>query len=350
MFRVRQILREVCCVLLAVAPAVVWGKAATAPASKPVKPAKPAPEKLKLKPQDVCQFRIMGGNLVIETRVPEQVTGAVRRIIEVEGWTGTVEVRNRGGNFSLNHNVPRANGGLFLSITQNKSAVSISRQDNDGQKAVALNFNQSMPGAEGVQLTVTETNLRNGRSAVKANLSAKSMGELRQKHAKELREHLMPILRDFGAYGLDVDPAIARQVLIEYNADADFQAKVMKLVAQLDADAFPDREAASEQLKKLCPEAAPVLRGIDRATLTEQQRLSVADVLTATRQLSPAELSKLRRDRDFLLDCLYCEDEALRLLAVQRLGELLGRPVTFDTKAPPDQRAAAIESIRVPKK
>ena len=58
------------------------------------------------------------------------------------------------------------------------------------------------------------------------------------------------------------------------------------------------------------------------------------------------EAVRLRADKFFLMDALYCDDLQVRQWAVKELNAVLAMPVTFDVGAPLEQRKAAIAKLR----
>ena len=62
-----------------------------------------------------------------------------------------------------------------------------------------------------------------------------------------------------------------------------------------------------------------VLQALDPSELTSQQFAAIAGILAAPNLVSVEEARRLRTDRHFLLDCLYCEDAAIRSAALEQL-------------------------------
>lgn len=192
-----------------------------------------------------------------------------------------------------------------------------------------------------VQITAQpEVNLR---------LEADNIVELRHKFPAEVAKYVDPIFESLRQDGLlaKVDPKLAWQVFADaYTPPADVVAKVQALVKQLDAEDFADREAASKSLEGLGQPAALALLRIDRAGWSEEQIGRVDAFLAKFKTTDDAEAKRLRKDRDFLLDCLFSEEEPIRRRAHAELEALVGRPIEFDITAPPAQRLQSIERLR----
>ena len=192
-----------------------------------------------------------------------------------------------------------------------------------------------------VQITAQpEVNLR---------LEANNIVDLRHKFPAEVAKYVDPIFHSLRQEGLlaKVDPKLAWQVFADaYTPPADVVAKATALVKQLDAEQFADREAASKALEALGQPAALALLRVDRTGWSEEQIGRVDAFLAKFKTTDDAEAKRLRKDRDFLLDCLYSEEEPIRRRAHAELQALVGRPIEFDVTAAPEQRLESIRRLR----
>jgi hypothetical protein len=162
-------------------------------------------------------------------------------------------------------------------------------------------------------------------------------------------QYLRPILRDFKqeAALFGVKPQVAWQVLGSDSApDAALAQRVNKIVKQLDADSFRDRQAALAELKQIGQPAATILSRMDRARLSPQQSSAIESFLVEFAPLASDEMRGLSDDKGFLLDVLYNDDPALRRLALEHLSRLAGRTIALDPKLDASARADAIAKLR----
>ena len=114
---------------------------------------------------------------------------------------------------------------------------------------------------------------------------------------------------------------------------------------ELDAEDFAPREAARERLRGLGEAGAEVLRGMDQAKWSLEQKSAVGALLEVAR-LPRAKIELLRKDMGFLLDCLESEEPVVRALALARLRKETGQALDFDVQAPVEKRAAALDVLR----
>jgi len=184
---------------------------------------------------------------------------------------------------------------------------------------------------------------------VELKLSADNVIELRRKYPAEVAKYVDPIFRALHQNALlaHVDPKLAWQVFADtFQPPAQLREKVKSLVAQLDADKFQDREAASRELESLGEGAALLLMRQDRTHLSDEQ-ISRIDAFVAKFKLETDEhVARMRVDRDFLIDCLNSDEPAIRAAALAQLHQVTGRAITFDLNADPAHRQTAIDELR----
>ena len=118
------------------------------------------------------------------------------------------------------------------------------------------------------------------------------------------------------------------------------------LIKKLDAENFQDREAASKALEALGQPAALAVRRMDRSGFTEEQIGRIDAFLAHFKPTNDVDAKRLRKDRDFLLDCLFSDDEQIRRLAHAELEKVVGRPVEINLTAAPEQRLETIQRLR----
>jgi hypothetical protein len=84
-----------------------------------------------------------------------------------------------------------------------------------------------------------------------------------------------------------------------------------------------------------------------RGSLTAEQNSRIDAAIAAHAPLPQAEASRLGEDVPFLLDCLNCDDRAIRAAALDRLSAVSRRRIEFDVAvddAP--ARHAAVAKLR----
>ncbi len=181
------------------------------------------------------------------------------------------------------------------------------------------------------------------------NLTAANVIELRRKYPAEVAKYVDPIFKALHQDALlaRVDPRLAWQVFQDsFVPTPELSEKVKSLVSRLDADRFQDRQAASRDLESLGEGAALLLMRMDRKGLSDEQ-LSRIDALIAKFKIETDDhVTLLRRDCDFLIDCLYSDDPAIRAAALAQLRAVTGHPIEFDASADPAQRQTAIDKLR----
>ncbi|MEA2711899.1 MAG: hypothetical protein QOF78_4500 [Phycisphaerales bacterium] len=207
------------------------------------------------------------------------------------------------------------------------------------------NLSEIVEGEPRVRLYVQIT----AQPEVNLRLEAENIVQLRHKFPAEVAKYVDPIFRSLRQDGLlaQVDPKLAWQVFADaYTPPANVLATVQGLVKKLDAEKFQDRETASKALEALGQPAALALLRVDRSGWSEEQVGRVDAFLAKFKTTDDAEAKRLRKDRDFLLDCLFSEEEPIRRRAHAELQKLVGRPVEFDITAPPEQRLESIKRLR----
>src|SRR5213075_1844667 len=135
-------------------------------------------------------------------------------------------------------------------------------------------------------------------------------------------------------------------VLMARGEPQEVEPKVQKLVMQLDADSFKERENALRKLKDMGPDALAVVEKLNRKSLSAQQQTEIEAFISDVKLASLEELEKLRKDPDFLVECLYCEDAAIRAAALERLRSLHAPVSGIDARSDPLAQASVIEELR----
>lgn len=187
-----------------------------------------------------------------------------------------------------------------------------------------------------------------GNVTHKVELTAPDLKTLQREHPAEVNEYLRPVLRELDAESvLDVDPTIAWQVFAaDARPDPEAAVKVQKLLPQLDAAGFAEREQAAETLKNLGPAGAVVLLQLDRSKLSAEQASRLDEILAPYQQLDRLQAQRLGEDPAFLLSAMDSTDPELRRVASARLTKTVGGAIAFDPASAPEARHASVEALR----
>jgi hypothetical protein len=201
-----------------------------------------------------------------------------------------------------------------------------------------------------VALRVRRLRIATGELTEDIQRSAPSFVELLRRYPNESAEHLGPVFRDFKqeAAVFGADARVAWQVLSgRLPRDPALVPKVKRLVAQLDANDYRERESAACMLRDLGGPAALVLGDLPRDRYSAEQNSRIDTLLAAYRPLSSDVAAERLNDPEFLLSCLaYSEDAVIRTGAAGRLTELTGKPVATSPPTDRDARLALVEKLR----
>jgi hypothetical protein len=179
------------------------------------------------------------------------------------------------------------------------------------------------------------------------SLTANDFQSLRREHRAEVYQYLGPILRLLKTEGvIGADVRKARQVLMARGELSEVEPRVQKLVMQLDADSFKERENALRNLKEMGPDALEIVEKMNRKSLSAQQQTGIEAYISDVKLASLEEMEKLRKDPGFLVECLYCEDAGIRVAALERLKKLSAGVSGIDPRGDPLAQAGAIEELR----
>jgi hypothetical protein len=185
-----------------------------------------------------------------------------------------------------------------------------------------------------------------GQSAADT-LQAQSFNELREKNWNEVEQYLRPILHELRLTSiLSVDPRLAWQVFAsEWEPDPRAVKQLSELLPALDAEDFKERRNVTQKLKELGDAVVPAILKLNRQNLTPEQNTGLDSVLASL--LKPQEeLSRLRRDPNFLADCLYSPDEQIVRAALRRINQLLKKDIELDPTTTVEQRSQFVERLR----
>lgn len=304
--------------------------------------------------RDVLNFSIQGSDLALKSTLP--TTDGFAHL-KVPGLGGYCKVQiNAGGvnSFQLiDQNFPPDGVVVLTMVFSMPNHLQISRDEErlDERRNIQLiQSDQYVQDGEGkVKLYINISKKMTGEVVQDLKLSAANILEMRRKHPVEMAKYIEPIFRDLHQEAVlgEVDPKLAWQVFAPlYTPDPKVEATVKTLAKQLDAEQFADREKASKELAKLGAPAAMILMRMDRPTLSEEQQTRIAALIAPYKPLPDDEAIKLRSDKFFLMDCLYCDDLQIRTWALAELHKVLNSPIAFDVGAPKEKRDEAVAALK----
>lgn len=321
--------------------------------------------------REVFDVRAQKGGWVLTTNMPPSQRNQPVRL-KIEGLDGvnvlTMSQNNKGKSpdaftfTNTNFSDPRAVQ-VATHLTFNYGTLIMGRyaQLLDGYHNVTLNQGGNLfedelgrtarvagaTGRSAVQFSV-QIGDSQGTSQTNIQYIAPDFATLRRQHPKEVDQYLRPLLRQLQMESmLAADPMVAWQVFAdELKPDPAAVLQVQRLLPVLDLDSFTERDPALQYLQQKGLSIAVAIRHLDRSKLTDQQNMLLDTVMAAYQPQRGADLSKWRNDQDFLLDCLYTEDLAIRTAALEALQKKLERKIEFDVSAEFDTRRAAIEALR----
>ena len=317
--------------------------------------------------REVFEVRANNKNAwVLTTNMPSTRNQPVR--LKIEGLEGSNVLSISGSGNSKTPDIftftnttfsdPRAVQ-IATSLTLHLGTLSMGRYAVliDGYHNVTLNqgnlfeddFRVSQGGRDrtGVQFSV-QIGDSQGTSQTNIQYIAPDFATLRRQHPKEIDQYLRPLLRQLQMESvLAADPMVAWQVFADdLKPDPATLTIVQALLPALDSDSFQDRDRALQSLQEKGLPVAVAITHLDRSKLSDQQNMLLDTAMAAFQPQRGADLSKWRNDQEFLLDCLYTEDLAIRTAALEALQRKLARPVKFDVTADFATRSAAVDAMR----
>ncbi len=132
----------------------------------------------------------------------------------------------------------------------------------------------------------------------------------------------------------------------ELKPDEKTLNEVRDLLPGLDSDSFQNRDLALRALRQKGLPLTIAIAHLDRTKLSDQQNTLLDTAISPFHPPPGADLTRLRADSDFLLDCLYSDDLPIRKAAHEALQKKLGRTLKFDLQADFPTRSAAIDVLR----
>jgi hypothetical protein len=167
-------------------------------------------------------------------------------------------------------------------------------------------------------------------------------------HPEQTDIYVRPMLRQLQAEPLLCpDPALAWQVFSDLRRPDPMMARrVDELLPSLNDPDYHVRNDTLTKLRRLGRDAVDVIENMDRSKLAPEQNIRIDRFLTQFEQLDSKEVTRLRADPTFLMDCLYSDDTSVRQAAADRLRTTFRPDLDFDVNSPVEVRARAVAALR----
>ena len=186
------------------------------------------------------------------------------------------------------------------------------------------------------------------RNSQSFSFAERNFVKLRQMHPAEIDQWLRPVFRLLEQDSVFApDPNAAWQVLSgEWPVPGNVHDAVLRLLPSLDDEQSRVRGRAADEMARLGRNGATAILRLDRRGLSLEQNVRLDEVVSRFRRLSDAEVRRNAANPDFFLDCQYCPDQTVQILAADRLARLLGEGYRLDVNAPPSERLSKVEKLR----
>ncbi|HEX2972808.1 MAG TPA: hypothetical protein VHP11_10775, partial [Tepidisphaeraceae bacterium] len=214
-----------------------------------------------------------------------------------------------------------------------------------GKEVVAVSY-RSRPEPDGVEL---EMYLQSNGEMTQQVLDTRgsSLEAIRAEHQLEVDELLSPILQKLAQKNvLGLGAGDVYRLFDGIRPDPTVMQRLEKLLPRLDSDSVRERQAATEELKKLGRPGVLAAMRQDVSTLSPEQRSRLERFIVSHRRLEMANVEQARKDLNLVMACFEDEDSAVRVQAKRVAESLLGYAVAFDPAQGFEQRRAALKSLR----
>jgi hypothetical protein len=310
--------------------------------------------------RDVFRLSVEDGLLKIRPLLPQQPTRPMV-VVPLRDWPGVTTLSLQGVDDPRQQSMMFTHRGFnspgmvveYTHVIAGPTNTQIAR-DSEGpsvQRSVQLvqNIAEHIDPDQALRLYVREIDVDLGATRVDLNLPAASLEELRREHPDVVRKYLQPILDDlgFGGGALGVTRESALQVIApDVPADPQLEARIDRLLAQLDSDDFAQRQRAAQALADTGHAGAVVLLRRDLSKLPAEPRAAVESFIAPFAPFEAAQVVEMRRDPDFLAEAILVLDKPFRAAALRRLETVLGRKVALDLDAGEDKLAEQVGALR----
>jgi len=317
---------------------------------------------------EIFQIRMEGLNLLVRTPLDSTVVPSYAKATVPE-FAQPVMVRVVGGADRKKHapgEAVVADELLFTSADYSKprliTTLSLSQSGNvifgmsqtqtspSGSRSVQFLVQKvpNLPGGGGVTLIVNESGFTPDVPHSSVALGAPDCATFLRRQPRIAAQYLLPLLAQLGQESVFApDAVLVTQVFPErFAPDPAARRRVESLLPELGAGNYHRRDEAQAKLEQMGNEAAQVMVYLDRSAFTPEQNARVDRALTPAGLVPPAEAMRLRHDKEFLLNCLYCDDPSARRAALAEIKSLTGRTVELPDDQGRHARAAAINELR----
>jgi hypothetical protein len=267
-----------------------------------------------------------------------------------EKWTVRAFPRDRGADGSFAHFAVSCDGRIddhwsslqLTSVENNAAALSITGGGRAGRGFVTVTLRQDARLGD-VRFTVQRP--RRIRPRPLHEFAAQDLLQLYSEHQQELRQYLLPLLKE--AFGVNPLRPRAGDVYVAFAtipAEPAATEKIRALLPEIDSADPAQRDAASAKLNALGPSGVLAAARFDRSDLTPEQAARL-DGFVARSRTWPDPQAAAQKDAYFLVDCLGDEDGRVRAAAAAALRALKGPQFAFDPTARPADRAKALDAL-----
>jgi hypothetical protein len=302
---------------------------------------------------DLVTLKISQGNLVMESDYKKNQQ-EVQEMIAVEGHpTGAELIISRDTNgkliqfgLTMEGTARGRQGTEILSLTPSAIEVFGDYQDDSVPPVQhTIELFQNFGGAEPL---VSVVRIDPDKMAYPL-MQGHTFAEMVDKNTRLVSRFLRPIiLDDFKMQEVLGPPSLLAKVVFadESPVAPAVAANVSKLVDQLNADAYTDREAADKELRDAGADAVISLLKMDRTPLSPEQNARIDAILRRENIPSSQEIEQYRHDAHFLLNCQLCSNPDVRAAALKVLIQLEGHHLPISATGNYSQRAQGIEAVR----
>jgi len=301
----------------------------------------PEDKPIKIKLAQACFLRVVDGKLVADSKL--KGARLVDQVVDVEGLAGSSMLTLK-PEFLRFENTRAVSDGIETLRVENRNDVV--RIERSGREATVY-YRESSGGFGAFGNDGARLSIYGSDGTMLHSFTTNDFQSLKREHRAEVYQYLGPILRLLRTEGvIGADVRKARQVLMARGEVRQVEPAVQKLVMQLDAESFKERENALRGLKELGPDGLAVVEKMNRKSLSAQQQTGIEAYISDVKLASVEELENLRKDPGFLVDCLYCEDTAIRVAALERLKAMKANVGGIDPRSDPLAQAGVIEELR----
>lgn len=296
---------------------------------------------------DLLRISIEQNSLAVELKnIPQSQTQTRLQATDLEGeWVSTNRLVGNNRYVSLTRYLwDEAAGTGLWQVTLNLNPSGLTISGRGGEKSGFSNVSFYQQRNQPVRLM---QNAAAGGARMQ-NVQASDLLALLAQEPEMARKCLRPMFIALGNGSL-LRPGATEvyRVFDHIPADAEVLNRLQtKLLPQLDAALFTEREAAHDALARLGRAGVLAVLRTPKEHLSEEQVNRLGRFLADHVKLQVEDAAAARRDVDFLLDCLSDEDRRVREAALEALNELADKPLKFELDAPQSVAAAAAERLR----